>query len=625
LKLEADQDESDKRQQRLDTWEKRLLGLENKLKKEVTTQSIQDNLTSANEVSKRGLTVAYSDTEDNSKQFEEECAQQEQKEGTTESSQDRPPLPDQSIENSLTIASVKSEHDIKNLQNILRMQEFKLKADQEECAQLEQRLNSWEKELGNLEEEMKNKVSLPLSLDHPSLADSKDIKKNAEKLESELRIWESKLKADQEESDERQKRLDIREKELSDLAEHPQKVGNQVVIQVESIGEGDCQQETTDRIVVENNSKLPDVSNGIGSDDQQNGDEDNYADAEIKVVDSLEREKERLVGIELDEKSKLEMLEIENEDLRVKLDRVTKLTTENSEEFAPPNNEIDVDDKEILDTGQESIATALPTTESSVSDAQTLVDQKNTLIRRYEEEIKQLQEKEENRKQEDEGKDLVMAELQRQLVTTKKEAQQLSSGSYLTKLRHEIKTLKTNVRDLNKKLKNDEYTSRRNLKKKDDTIWSLERQIKKLKYEIERREKYDQKLNKKSRDIELKDRVAYLQEEISHWKSANNELETEMQDLKSKSNEIDHSCHHDEIIDDSSHRSQQSSFNSKEGSSFVLSRASSVGSNTGSIHPSEEREPSTPGEQAKKQVLGGPEPPNPNPAVPYAPGSLNDL
>ena len=60
---------------------------------------------------------------------------------------------------------------------------------------------------------------------------------------------------------------------------------------------------------------------------------------------------------------------------------------------------------------------------------------------------------------EDEGKDLLIRELQNQLVTAKKETHQLSSGSHVTKLKLEIKSLKENCHGLKNRLKKEKSIS----------------------------------------------------------------------------------------------------------------------------------------------------------------------
>merc|ERR1712176_1362237 len=138
------------------------------------------------------------------------------------------------------------------------------------------------------------------------------------------------------------------------------------------------------------------------------------------LITSLEKEKERLRIIQIDNQSKLKKLEFENEDMRVKLDRVTKMMTESRRE-PPQNNELE--------------------------DARALVDKKNKVIQDLEDKIERLGEEGEGNRSEEEGKDLLIRELQNQLVNTKKEANSLSSGNYVTRLKLEIKKLRESVRD----------------------------------------------------------------------------------------------------------------------------------------------------------------------------------
>merc|ERR1712003_230077 len=250
-------------------------------------------------------------------------------------------------------------------------------------------------------------------------------------------------------------------------------------------------------------------------------------DQETLII-SLEKEKERLRIIQIDNQSKLKKLEFENEDLRVKLDRVTKMTVNVKE---------------------------LPGNSKDLKDAMALVNEKNKIIENLEEKIEKLSEKGKNDKSEEEGKDLLIRELQNQLVTTKKEANSLSSGSYVTRLKIEIKKLRESVKNLKKKVKDEEAASKLNMQRKDDSMKLLQKQMQKLKIELERREKREKNFgtDRQLNNSDLQNHIDDLEDEISHWKSTNADLEMELESLKSGAVEPhDYYLSEDDIDDDCS-------------------------------------------------------------------------
>jgi chromosome segregation ATPase len=321
------------------------------------------------------------------------------------------------------------------------------------------------------------------------------------------------------------------------------------------------------------------------------------------LIASLEEEKDRLRRIQIDNKSKLKKLEIENEDLRVKLDRVTKMATKNTKE--------------------------LPVKNSDLADALALVDIKNKVIQSLEEKIDRLGEKGDN--DEEEGKDLLIRELQNQLVNSKKEANSLSSGSYVTRLKLEIKKLRQSVLDLKKKLKDEEATSRLNLQRKDDSMKLLEKQMQKFKIELERRDKREKNLGteKTISNSDLQNHIEDLEDEISHWKSTNADLENEIESLKSRvDDQNDYYLSEDDINDDCSIGSLASvssrmSLSVSHDDNFFLTDSTHSMSDMGDPSATPNRAIRTVSNLWSK-MRNGPEPPNTNQAFPYAPGSLDD-
>jgi len=326
--------------------------------------------------------------------------------------------------------------------------------------------------------------------------------KDVGKLENKLITREAKLKADQDECNNREQRLDTWERELFDLEDQLKKESEKI---------SHANQEAA----------------------SQNSDHE-------LLITSLEEEKEALRRVQVDNQSKLKKLEFENEDLHLKLDRVTKMMADKKREIPAKNNEL--------------------------KDALALVDEKNKLILSLEEKIEKLSEKGQSDKSEEEGKDLLIRELQNQLVNTKKEANSLSSGSYVTRLKLEIKKLRESVRDLKKKMKEEEATWRSNLQKKDDAMKLLEKQMAKLKIELERREKREKNLGTDQRlcNSDLQNHIEDLEDDISHWKSINADLENEIESLKARTyDQNDYYLSEDDIEDDDCSIGSLASVNSR--------------------------------------------------------------
>jgi len=324
------------------------------------------------------------------------------------------------------------------------------------------------------------------------------------------------------------------------------------------------------------------------------------------LIASLEEEKETLRRNQIDSKSKLKKLEFDNEDLRLKLDRFTKMMTDSSKGFPAKNGDL--------------------------SDALSLVDEKNKVIKNMEHEIKTLSKKATNNKDDEEGKDMLIRELQNQLVNSKKEASSLSSGTYVTRLKIEIKKLRGSVLDLKKKVKEAQAAARSNLQKKDDSMKLLEKQMQKLKIELERREKRENNLGagKMLSNSDLQNHIEDLEDEISHWKSTNADLENELEVLKLKVHDPSEYLDSDEDADDddcsigslASVNSRMSLCVSHEDNFFLAD------SNHSNCSASDEAGTPTRAMRAVNNIWSkmrnGPEPPHANQAFPYGPGSLND-
>jgi len=386
---------------------------------------------------------------------------------------------------------------------------------------------------------------------------------DANQLDNDLETRKEKLKADEEKCDEREQRLDTWERELFDLEDQLKKDSDKSSEGNEKTATKNLEQET--------------------------------------LITSLEKEKERLRIIQIDTQSKFKKLEFENEDLRVKLDRVTKMTVNVKE---------------------------LPGKSKDLKDALALVKDKTKVIQSLEEKIDKLGKKDEKDKNEEEGKDLLIRELQNQLVNTKKEANSLSSGSYVTRLKIEIKKLRESVKNLKKKVKDEEAASKLNMQRKDDSMKLLQKQMEKLKIELERREKREKNFgtHRQLNNSDLQNHIEDLEDEISHWKSTNADLEMELESLKCQTVEPQDYYLSDDDIDDDCSIGSLASVNSRMSLSVTHEDNFFLTDSTHS-NMSDDQAPNGAMQRVSNlwsKMRNGPEPPNTVQGFPYAPGSLND-
>jgi len=332
-----------------------------------------------------------------------------------------------------------------------------------------------------------NPTSADQSLKKSVMAPLNESQDDIKKLENLLKTQEAELKADLEKCDNRELKLDTWERELFDLEDQLKKESDKISV----------------------------VNNDVTSKNEE-------------LIASLEQEKERLRRTQINTQSKLRKLEFESDDLRSKLDRVTKMKMENTKE--------------------------IPVKKSDLTNALALVEEKKKVIQSLEEKIERFGENGERNKSEEEGKDLLIRELQNQLVNTKKEANSLSSGSYVTRLKIEIKKLRVSVLDLKKRVKDAEATAKSDLQKKDGSMKLLEKQMQKFKIELERRDKREKNLgtDQKLRNCDLQDHIEDLEDEISHWKSTNADLENEIETLKCNVNDQNDFLSDEDIDDDCS-------------------------------------------------------------------------
>jgi predicted nucleic acid-binding Zn-ribbon protein len=296
----------------------------------------------------------------------------------------------------------------------------------------------------------------------------------------------------------------------------------------------------------------------------------------------------------------------------------------------------------------------LSSMDSELNDALACLEEKDAAIKALEEKLTKVGQTQStgSQSQEEDGRDLLIRELQNQLVAAKKDFQTVSSGDYITRLKLEIKNLKTGYNDLKKRLKKEENEARVLLKKKDDVIQSMQKEMAAQKRELERREKREKNLgtDQKLADGDLQKHIEDLEDEIDHWKATNADLEDELDNLKVEVSELKTKAEGEDFDDDcslgsiQSFTSQMSEQQGMEKSNHSVTSLRSNDlffvSNSNSMRghrsipgaPPTGDEPSTPSQRALRTVSdlwskmrSGPEPTaQSNPAIPYGIGSLDD-
>ncbi|VEU39786.1 unnamed protein product [Pseudo-nitzschia multistriata] len=346
----------------------------------------------------------------------------------------------------------------------------------------------------------------------------------------------------------------------------------------------------------------------------RNGDVERKDNLITSLKEELEKLDEKCQNTENDLADALALLERKN-------DLIKSLKTEVNK--ADENSEIER--IKSLEEEVKKIAGECHSKDTELSNALALVEKKNELINTLEEEVGKLKENcQDASGGEDDGKDLLIRELQNQLVESKKQAHHYSSGSYVNKLKHQIKALKENIRGLKIRLKQEETVTDSTLKKKDDSIRLVEKQMEKLKFELERREKREESLGTDGTvsDSGLNRLIEDLEEEIVHLKTENTNLKKEMEQIEanenlgrdsSRSNGVD-------IGDDCSLGSIESFTSQLSQLSFCSVHSASQLQN---------REPETSGAMQRvsnlwSKMRKGGEPPNSGQTFPYAIGSLNN-
>ncbi|KAG7360123.1 hypothetical protein IV203_035222 [Nitzschia inconspicua] len=342
--------------------------------------------------------------------------------------------------------------------------------------------------------------------------------------------------------------------------------------------------------------------------------------------------------------SRIKELESDKQDLRVKLDHVrsTAIRDEEEQRLKVKSMEEEIN---LLRGGD------FPGSSGDAKVIQKLRDdvmEKNARISSLEAKLEKagtIDNRDDN-----EGKDLLIRELQNQLVAAKKEAHDLSSGDHVKRLKAEVKTLKQGYNDVKKRMKSAEISAQGALKQKHESLQAMKNDMAVLKRNLERLEKREKNLKMDGsltvHEGDLRKHIEDLENEVDHWKATNADLETELELLKDEITSFKKSAKSSEgdFDDDDSmgslqsmnsymseHQGMEMSSHSVSNGLFFVSDSTSVRRSISiAPPPPEEVEPSTPSQRALRSVSNlwskmRNEPAHQaNPAIPYGPGILND-
>lgn len=354
--------------------------------------------------------------------------------------------------------------------------------------------------------------------------------------------------------------------------------------------------------------------------------------SEIKVLQAAKQS----------ETSRVKDLEKDRQDLCVKLDHVRSTAIKDEEEHLLQVKLLEDELTLFRSSGNAGSCGHLETIKNLRDD----IAEKDIRIANLEAKLEQAGTKPSN---EDDGKDLLIRELQNQLVAAKKEAYDLSSGDQVKRLKIEIKTLKQGYNDVKKRMKSAEISAQGALKKKDQSLQAMKNEMAKLQRDLERLEKREKnlKMNVELEEGDLQKHIEDLEDEIDHWKATNANLENELNLLKAEISEFkkDGKIIDGNFDDDASIGSFQSlgslvseqqgmemSSHSVSSGLFFVSDSTTMRSHR-SISVSQPltgEEPSTPSQRALRSVsslwskMRNEPAQQANPAIPYGAGILDD-
>lgn len=576
------------------------------------------------------------------------------------------------------------DRDIEERERKIVAREKQLDVQREEFDLREQRLEEWEQELLELDEQLKNGND---SSANERLLERRErkLEETREDLEGKKAEWTEKIRKLEEENRKllSSKNSSAKDEEIKALQGAIEKLDNEKAELENSIERVNRMKDDADRKVKKLESDIEELRGKFGGAnsasskcEEERQKEIRKLKAEISTLrnngggSAEQDEMVRQVQEEITEQ--LSELDDENQKLNEKLLSETK-RFEAELEF---KDETIVDLQQTMEGLEKNLKSQdsgpyiasllkelsdlkkknriLSSMDGELDDALASLEQKDTAIKALEEKLSKLNGGE-TKSHEEDGKDLLIRELQNQLVVAKKDVHTLSSGDYVTRLKLEIKTLKTGYNELKKRLKKEEIEARATVKQKDESIQCLQKEIAAQKRELERREKREKNLgtDQKMGDENLQKHIEDLEDEIDHWKATNADLEQELDILKVEVGEWKTKAEGVDFDDDGSLGSVQS-FNSHVSEQqgiersthsvsslmsndlFFVSNSNSVRGHRTCAPPPPPLAPgdevSTPSQRARRTVSdlwsklrSGPDPAaQANPAIPYGIGSLDD-
>lgn len=139
------------------------------------------------------------------------------------------------------------------------------------------------------------------------------------------------------------------------------------------------------------------------------------------------------------------------------------------------------------------------------------------------------------------GKDATIRQLEEELIATRAVIDAKTSDQLSVEMKGQIKSLGDQVRNLTKRLRSQQATSKAALQEKEQACSSAQREAAKLQREVNRleereRERANSTISAATEDSKLF--IVELEHEISHWKQVNAELEEEVVLFKNEAAEL---------------------------------------------------------------------------------------
>jgi len=192
-------------------------------------------------------------------------------------------------------------------------------------------------------------------------------------------------------------------------------------------------------------------------------------------------------------------------------------------------------DRDDMEKGNTSVARI----EEDLAEARACLKAKELQVEELEESIREMKKKtaDDSLSKDFLAKDSRIRQLEDELAASKQTVESLSSGTYVEKLKEEVRFLMEAPKELKKRLKKEEKQAESKLKKKDDTIQFMQSEMVKMKKELTRivkREQRREASKEKREEGSLEEQMDDLENEIEHWRAVNDELEDENTALKAE-------------------------------------------------------------------------------------------